>query len=98
MKNAQLASVVLVADAELSAERMERLQQGLKPVPLLVYVETRQALNRYVATQKAVWAAQARGPKQPNCGSEPEAPDASQSLAAPGDRAPGGRLAGSARP
>jgi rhodanese-related sulfurtransferase len=68
MKNAPLASVVLVADAALSREEMLRLQQGLKPVPLLVYVETRQALNRYVATQKAVWAAQARGPKQPNCG------------------------------
>jgi len=69
MKNAPLASVVLVADAALSGEQMGRLQQELKPVPLLVYVDTRQALNKYVATQKAVWAAQARGPKQPNCGS-----------------------------
>jgi len=68
-KNAPLASVVLVADASLSPERMGRLQQELKPVPLLVYVDTRQALNKYVATQKAVWAAQARGPRQPNCGS-----------------------------
>src|SRR5258706_11721829 len=42
-KNAPPPPVALGADAELSAERMERLQQGLKPVPLLVYVETRQA-------------------------------------------------------
>ena len=69
LKNAPFASVVLVAERELSAEQLERLQQGLKPVPLLVYADTRQALNRYVATQKAMWAAQARGPKQPNCGS-----------------------------
>jgi rhodanese-related sulfurtransferase len=68
LTNAAFASVVLVADGELSAEQTARLQQGLKPVPLLVYTDTRQALNRYVATQKAVWAAQARGPKQPNCG------------------------------
>ena len=68
-KNAPFASVVLVAGADLSPEQMERLQRDLKPVPLLVYAETREALNRYVGTQKAIWAAQARGPKQPNCGS-----------------------------
>jgi rhodanese-related sulfurtransferase len=67
--DAHFASVVLVLDAELSAEQAARLQHALRPAPVLAYAETREALNRYVATQKAIWAAQARGPKQPNCGS-----------------------------
>jgi rhodanese-related sulfurtransferase len=69
LKNAPLASVVLIADAGLAPEQLATLQQALRPVPLLMYAETRDALNRYVTLQKAIWAAQARGPKQPGCGS-----------------------------
>jgi hypothetical protein len=64
--SAPLAAVVLVAD---KGTDFQTLSEAIKPVPLLVYSETAEAFERQVAQQTAVWAAQARGPKQPpRCG------------------------------
>jgi len=68
MKNAPLAAVVLAIDAAAPQGEVEALQRALLPVPVLVYREGRSALTRQVALQKAVWLAQARGPKQAACG------------------------------
>lgn len=67
LKDAPFASVVLVVDASASPEELRRLQRSLMPAPLLVYTGSREALTRHIAVQKAMWAAQARGPKQPGC-------------------------------
>ncbi len=63
-----VASVVLVAARGTSAEQITDLRQVLKPFPLLVYGDTADNYNTYITTQKAIWAAQAHGPKQPKCG------------------------------
>lgn len=68
LKDAPLAAVVLAVDLGMSNDDIQRLQQSLGPLPLLVYTDTREALQRHVSMQKAIWAAQARGPKQPACG------------------------------
>jgi rhodanese-related sulfurtransferase len=67
-KNAPLAAVVLAADPTITDQKIQQLQQALTPVPLLLYAETREAFVRQIATQKAIWAALARGPRQPGCG------------------------------
>ncbi len=68
LKNAPLASVVLVAPSIITDEHINQLQKILLPVPLLVYTDTKEALQRQSVLQKSVWLAQARGPKQPGCG------------------------------
>jgi rhodanese-related sulfurtransferase len=68
LKNAPLASVVLAASPALTDTQIERLQQALQPVPLLVYADSQEALKRQLVQQKAIWLAQARGPKQLGCG------------------------------
>jgi rhodanese-related sulfurtransferase len=68
LKNAPLASVVLVAEANTSSEKIQRLRQAISPIPLLIYADLNESFTHYMVTQKAVWAAQARGPKQPRCG------------------------------
>lgn len=67
-KGAPLSGVVLVAAPAVSDERIRLFQEAAMPLPLLVYADTREAYRQQVATQKAVWAAQARGPKLPGCG------------------------------
>lgn len=67
-KGDPLASVVLVAGKGTLIEHITELRQALKPVPLLVYRDTVENYDDYVTTQKAVWDAQAHGPKQPKCG------------------------------
>lgn len=64
----RLMSVVFVADSSVTDEHIHNLQQAILPETLLVYTGDREAYKRQVAIQKAVWAAQARGPKQPRCG------------------------------
>lgn len=67
LKNAPLASVVVVAAPGTKAELIARWRQSIEPVPLLAYAGTSEAYRRYLTQQKAAWAAQARGPKQPGC-------------------------------
>lgn len=67
-KENSLASVVLVTARGTSSEQIVDLRKSLRPVPLLVYSDTAENFNSYIATQKAIWAAQAHGPKQPKCG------------------------------
>lgn len=64
-----LAAVVLVASAADVTASLANLRQGIQPVPLLAYTGTAEAYTRQLAQQNAVWAAQARGPKKPRCGS-----------------------------
>lgn len=66
-RNAPLASVV-VAGASLSDRDIERLQRELSPVPVLAYTGALAAFQHQLTVQKAVWTAQARGPRQPACG------------------------------
>ena len=68
LKNAPLAAVILAAAPGISDVQIARLQQAVAPAPLLVYADSSEALARQLATQKAMWLAQARGPKQPACG------------------------------
>jgi rhodanese-related sulfurtransferase len=68
LKGAPLASVVLAAAPAVTDEQIQRLQLAVMPVPLLVYAGNRDVFVRQLAVQKAIWTAQARGPKQPGCG------------------------------
>jgi rhodanese-related sulfurtransferase len=66
LKSGVVAAVVLVASKKADHEA---LSQAIKPVPLLVYSGTAEAFSLQLTQQAAVWAAQARGPKQPSsCG------------------------------
>jgi len=62
------ASVVIVPANGLSAEQLSDIRQALKPVPLLVYSDTDEAFERYLAAQESIWKAHAQGPKTPKCG------------------------------
>ncbi len=66
-KGNALASLVLVTTNNAS-EQIADLRQALKPIPLLIYSDTADNFNRYMARQETVWVAQAHGPKQPKCG------------------------------
>lgn len=68
-RSPKLMSVILVANPGISDEQIRNLQQLVSPETLLVYTEGREAYKRQVVIQKAIWSAQARGPKQPRCGS-----------------------------
>ena len=62
------AAVVLVSALVVTDDTYRKLAAAVTPAGLLVYSGTPVALAQFVASQKAVWAAQARGPKQPRCG------------------------------
>ncbi|MDD2742180.1 MAG: rhodanese-like domain-containing protein [Rhodocyclaceae bacterium] len=64
----KLMSVVLVADSTVTDEQIRSFQLAILPETLLVYTGESEAYKRQLAIQKAVWTAQARGPKQPRCG------------------------------
>lgn len=67
-KHAPLAAVVVVTGTPLPDEQAAALQRALLPMPMLFYAQGRAVLRRQVAVQKAVWQAQAHGPKLPSCG------------------------------
>jgi rhodanese-related sulfurtransferase len=67
-KAASLALVTLVALPTLTDDQIRQLQQAVAPLPLLVYAGTRDTYVRAMASQKAIWHAQERGPKRPGCG------------------------------
>lgn len=67
-KRPGLISVILVANPAISDEQIRNLQQAVLPETLLVYTEGRAAYKRQMEIQKAIWSAQARGPKQLRCG------------------------------
>ncbi|WP_309268356.1 rhodanese-like domain-containing protein [Azonexus sp.] len=67
-KRKPLTSVVLVADSAMQDQSIGPLIQALKPVPILVYADSAEALRQFVASQETAWRAQAHGPKQPKCG------------------------------
>lgn len=62
-----LAAVVLVTHG-VSDEQVGQWQQAVMPVPVLVFSGTKESFVREIGAQKAIWAAHARGPKQPRCG------------------------------
>lgn len=68
LKNAPFAAVILALDPTSSDEQIHQLQSALLPIPILIYTDTRDAYLRQLAVQKAIWSAQAKGPKQPGCG------------------------------
>lgn len=68
LKGAPMAAVVLVAGKELTEAQLAQIQQALKPIPVLLYTDSNEALTRHMARQQAVWTAHARGPKKPACG------------------------------
>ncbi len=67
-KNAPLASVVMALNSGTTDAHIELMQRAILPVPLLVYVESADKARSNLLTQKSVWSAQARGPKQIPCG------------------------------
>lgn len=68
LRNAPLAAVVLAVEPGIDEAVLRRAQAAIAPVPLLVYVLPFEQFMREMAQQKAMWASQARGPKQPPCG------------------------------
>lgn len=67
-KNAPLAAVVLVRAPNSGGEEIQKLRHEIQPVPLLIYAGGVDNYTQQLKQQKAIWAAQARGPKQPGCG------------------------------
>lgn len=67
LKHMAYASVVLIAGERYDRARLAETLAALKPVPVLVYAESAAAYGQYLSTQKAMWAAYERGPKQPGC-------------------------------
>jgi rhodanese-related sulfurtransferase len=61
-------AVVLVTDSSIAEEQFRQYQRAILPIPLLVYSDTHVKYLNHVTVQKAIWAAQARGPKLPGCG------------------------------
>ncbi len=68
-KGAAMNAVVLIASPTTTPAVLAQWQAAAAPLPLLVYQEGLPAFQRFLTDQKAVWLAQARGPKQPACGS-----------------------------
>jgi rhodanese-related sulfurtransferase len=68
LKHAPLAAVVIVTGSRLPDDQAAALQHALLPMPTLFYAEGHAVFRRQVAVQKAVWQAQAHGPKLPSCG------------------------------
>jgi rhodanese-related sulfurtransferase len=68
LKNEPLAAVVLVVAPDTPAPTLLQLRQAIAPVPLLVHADGSDVFMRQMKQQQLVWAAQARGPKQPACG------------------------------
>lgn len=62
------ASLLLVLPVGVTDQEIKLLQIAAQPIAVLVYADTREELVRQIVIQKAVWAAHARGPKQPACG------------------------------
>ena len=67
-KGTLLNAVVLVTSPKTSPAALAQWTAMAYPLPLLFYSEGVPAYQRYLTGQKAVWLAQARGPKQPACG------------------------------
>lgn len=67
-RNMGLASLVLVTEHKLDDESLRAIRRSTFPVPVLVYRGTQESVIQQQKQQKALWAAQARGPKRPRCG------------------------------
>ncbi|MFC5473797.1 hypothetical protein [Paraherbaspirillum soli] len=67
-KGAPLAAVILVTAAGATPETLQRWREAAQPTPLLIYADTQDAYARQLTLQKAIWTAQAHGPKQLGCG------------------------------
>ncbi len=68
LRNIPLAAVIVAAgDETLTEAQLSSLQQA-SGAPVLVYTGTNAAFERAMTVQKAIWTAEARGPKQPGCG------------------------------
>jgi rhodanese-related sulfurtransferase len=62
-----LASVVLLTGGPRRAAELDELRRAVEPHPLLTYERSAQEYSAFVRSKKAVWAAQARGPKTLPC-------------------------------
>jgi rhodanese-related sulfurtransferase len=67
-KGRTLSAVVWVGSNQTNSVLLAHLRLIAAPLPFLVYLGGEAVYQRYLLEQKAVWLAQARGPKQPNCG------------------------------
>ncbi|AIY41404.1 hypothetical protein LT85_2246 [Collimonas arenae] len=63
-----LAAVVVASAVSLTADAIQKLREAALPTPLLFYSGSVDVYLRQVAQQKAIWLAQANGPKQLGCG------------------------------
>lgn len=61
-------TVTLVTDQPLSAESYAELQRAIMPLPLSVYTGSDGDYAAALKQQKAIWVAQAKGPKTLGCG------------------------------
>ncbi|AOX99678.1 rhodanese-like domain-containing protein [Jeongeupia sp. USM3] len=60
--------VVLVLPPNASGTLIAQIREGIQPLPLLVYTGSAAQYSQQIAQQKAIWAAQERGPKKLGCG------------------------------
>ena len=67
-KHRPVSGIVLVTKPGADENLVARLQRELLPMPLWVYTGTAKAYGTALAAQKAMWKAQAQGPRTPSCG------------------------------
>jgi rhodanese-related sulfurtransferase len=63
-----VATIVVATPAILPADQLRALRQAVLPVSMLVYAGSAEMFAKDMQRQASLWAAHARGPKQPGCG------------------------------
>lgn len=66
-QGAPFASVVIVVGDAFDRQQLSAVVDSLKPYPALIYAGGAENYGRFLDDQKAMWVAQARGPKTPGC-------------------------------
>lgn len=66
-QGAPFSSIVVVLGDSFDRRQLPAIVEGLKPHPALIYADGAESYGRFLDDQKAMWLAQARGPKTPGC-------------------------------
>jgi hypothetical protein len=64
---ARVGPIVVLTDGAVTSAQMVSAATLLRPRPVLFYLEGAPSYSKFVAAQKSVWVAHARGPKVPPC-------------------------------
>jgi rhodanese-related sulfurtransferase len=63
-----VATVVVASPATLPTDQLRALREAVLPLSMLAYAGSAATFAKDMQRQSALWAAHARGPKQPGCG------------------------------